>query len=157
MRTSATNDDREPVKLHFKEEMEPHGVHTPIAVKQIKDDLDRDLRLGIIEPVPQSTTSEWCARMVVTPKKNGDPRGTVDLQKLNNATKREMHHTPSPFDIVSTVPTRTRKSVLDAWNGYHSMPLHERTKETMTFITEWSRYRYCRILMGFHVLGNAYT
>ena len=69
---------REPVKLHFKNEVEPHAVHTPIPVphhwkKQIKDDLDRDVRLGIIVPVPESTTSEWFARMVVNPKKNSNP------------------------------------------------------------------------------------
>ena len=152
----------EPVKLHFKEHAEPHAVHTPIPVphhwkQQIKDDLDRDVRLGIIEPVPQGTTVEWCARMVVAPKKNGEPRRTVDLQKLNNATKRETHHTPSPFDVVSTAPPQTIKTVLDAWNGYHSIPLHETTKEAMTFITEWGRYRYCRAPMGFHVSGDAYT
>ena len=153
---------REPVKLHFKDEVEPHAVHTPIPVphhwkKQIKDDLDRDVRLGIIEPVPESTTSEWFAGMVVNPKKNSNPRRTIDLQKLNNATKREMHHTPSPFDVFSIVPTKTRKSVLEAWNDYHSMPLHETTKEAMTLITEWGRYRYCHAPMGFHISGDAYT
>ncbi len=152
----------DPVKLHFKENVTPHAIHTPIPVphhwkQQVKDDLDRDVRLGIIEQVPQGTTSKWCARMVVTPKKNGEPRRTVDLQKLNNATNSETHHTPSPFDVVSTVPTKTRKTVLDAWNGYHSLPLHQMTKEAMTFITEWGRYRYCRAPMGFHVSGDAYT
>ena len=108
-----------PIKLHFKEGTIPYAVHTPIPVphhwkEKVKEDLDRDVRLGIIEKVPQGSTTTWCARMVVTPKKNGNPRRTVDLQKLNNATFRETHHTPSPFDLVSTVPTNTRKTVLDA-------------------------------------------
>ena len=153
---------REPVKLDFKDEVEPHTAHTPIPVpnhwkRQIKDYLDRDICLGNTEPVPQSTTSEWHARMVVTPKKNGDSGRTVDLQKLNNATKRETHHTPSPFDVVSIVPNKTRKLVLEAWNSYHSMPLHETTKEAMTFIKEWGRYCYCRAPMGFHVSGCLQT
>ena len=151
-----------PVKLHFKEGTTPYAVHTPIPVphhwkKKVKEDLDRDIRLGIIEKVPQGTTTTWCARMVVTPKKNGNPRRTVDLQKLNNATFRETHHTPSPFDLVSTIPTNTWKTVLDAWNGYHSLALDESTKDATTFITEWGRYRYCRAPMGFHVSGDAYT
>ena len=152
----------EPVKLHLKENVTPYAAHTPIPVphhwkQKVKEDIDRDVRLGIIEKVPQGTTAEWCARMVVTPKKNGEPRRTVDLQKLNNATLREAHNTPSPFNVVSTVPTKTRKTVLDAWNGYHSLPLHESTKRSMTFITEWGRYRYCRAPMGYHVSGDAYT
>ena len=151
-----------PVKLRFKEESKPHAIHTPIPVprywkQEVKADLDRDVRLGIIEKVPQGTTTEWCARMVVTPKKTGKPRRTVDLQQLNKATFRETHHTPSPFDLVSTVPTQSRKTVLDAWNGYHSLALDETTKEATTFITEWGRYRYCRAPMGCHVSGDAYT
>jgi len=53
----------------------------------VKEDLDRDVRHGIIEKVPQGTTSPWCARSI-TPKKSGEPRQTVDLQQLNKATHR---------------------------------------------------------------------
>ena len=81
----------EPVRLHLKEEVVPYAAHTPIPVphhwkQKVKEDIDRDVRLGISEKVPQGTTSRWCARMIVTAKKNGDPRRTVDLQKLNDAT-----------------------------------------------------------------------
>ena len=151
-----------PVTVHFKPDATPHAVHTPIPVphhwkEKVKADIDRDTRLGIIEPVPQGTITPWCARMVVTPKKNGDPRRTVDLQKLNKATSREVHHTPSPFNMVASVPTGKRKTVLDAWNGYHSLPLNDSSKDATTFITEWGRYRYRRAPMGFHTSGDAYT
>ena len=152
----------EPVQLHLKEDAIPYAAHTPIPIPhhwkaKVKEGINSDERLGIIEKVPQGTTAEWCARMIVAPKKNGDPRRTVDLQRLNDATLRETHHTPSPFNVVSTIPTKTWKTVLDAWNGYHSLPLHESTKKSMTFITEWGRYRYCRAPMGYHVSGDAYT
>ena len=151
-----------PVKVRFKDGAVPHAVHTPIPVphhwkKQVKADIDRDVRLGIIEPVPQGTPTEWCSRMVVASKKDGTARRTVDLQQLNKATTRETHHTPSPFNLVSTIPTQTRKTVLDAWNGYHSLPLSDEAREATTFITEWGRYRYCRAPMGFHASGDAYT
>ena len=117
-----------PVRIKFKEGAQPRAVHTPIPVphhwkKRVKQDIDRDVRLGIIEPVPNGTPTEWCSRMVVAAKKDGSPRRTVDLQELNKATLRETHHTPSPFNLVSTIPARTRKMVLHAWNGYHSLPL----------------------------------
>lgn len=95
--------------------------------------------------------------MIVTPKKNGEPRRTVDLQQLNKATLREVHHTPSPFNMVASTPTGKRKTVLDAWNGYHSLPLNTLSRDATTFITEWGRYRYCRAPMGFHASGDAYT
>ena len=50
------------------------------------------------------------------------PRRTVDLQGLNRMSRRETHHTTSPFNLVSRVPMGLIKSVLDCWNGYHSLP-----------------------------------
>ena len=45
-----------PVDIKFKDEHTPYAVHTPIPVphhwkQQVKKDIDRDVRLGIIEPV----------------------------------------------------------------------------------------------------------
>ena len=151
-----------PMDVNFKEGIEPFKVHTPAAVphhwgKKVKKQIDKDVRLGIIEPVPQGTPTKWCSRMVVASKKNGDPRRTIDLQQLNKATLRETHHTPSPYNIVSITPTNTYKTVLDAWNGYHSLPVAESAKDAFTFITEHGRYRYCRAPQGFHGSGDAYT
>ena len=152
----------EPMNIVFKEGVAPHAVHTPIPVPihwkdKIKEDLDRDVRLGIIEPVPQGTPTTWCARMVVAHKKDGTPRRTVDLQNLKNVTMRETHFTRTPFSIVSSIPVNTQKTVLDAWNGYHSLPLSASARNATTFITEWGRYRYKRAPMGHHASGDAYT
>ena len=100
----------EPIKLHFKEELKPHTVHTSIWVphhwkQHIKDDPDKDVCLCIVEKVPQWATSTWCAKVVVTLENNGNPRDIFGLQQLKNAT----YYMLSPFDIVSTVPTKTRK------------------------------------------------
>ena len=151
-----------PLNITFVPGATPTAVHTPIPVphhwkKRVKADLDRDVALGIIEAVPVGTPTTWCSRMVVAPKKDGSPRRTVDLQKLNDATMRETHHTPSPFNQVSMVPAHTRKTVLDAWNGYHSVPLSPAARDATTFITEWGRYRYCRAPQGFHGSGDGYT
>ena len=151
-----------PMKFHFKENYQPHAVHTPLPIPHhwedtVKDDIDRDVRLGILEKVPEGTPVEWCARMVVQPKSDGKPRRTVDLQELKKATLRETHFTPTPFNIVSTTPPNTYKSVLDAWNGYHSLPLSEESRDATTFITKWGRYRYKRAPQGFHASGDAYT
>ena len=151
-----------PMHVRMKKSSMPLAVHTPVPVPhhwkdQVKSDLKRDVRMGIIEPVPQGTPTTWCSRMVVAPKTDGSPRRTVDLQRLNKATLRETHHTASPFELVSTIPSGKVKTVLDAWNGYHSLPLAQSARDATTFITEWGRYRYCRAPMGFHASGDAYT
>ena len=152
-----------PMKAIQKKEDTHHPKwYTPIPVpfhwkKQVKADLDRDVRLGIIERVPQGEMSEWCSRMVITAKANGKPRRTIDFQELNKATLREVHHTPSPINLVAQIPAEKKKTVLDAWNGYHSLMLDPESRELTTFNTEWGRYRYLRGPQGFHGTGDAYT
>ena len=148
--------------IMFTEEAKPSVVHTPIPVphhwkKRVKQDFNRDIALGIIEPVPTGTPMVWCSRMIVAPKKDGSPRRTVDLQKLNAATRRETYHTTSPFNQVSIVPARTKKTVLDAWNGYHSLPLSPAARDATRFITEWGHYWYLRAPQVFHASGDGYT
>ena len=90
-------------------------------------------------------------------KKNGSPRHTMDLQKLNTATLRETDYMPSPFNQALLIPAYTRKTVLDAWNGYHSLPFSLSAQNATTFIIEWGRYCYHRAQQGFHASGDACT
>ena len=152
----------EPLQISFLPDHTPYDVHKPIPIPhhwktKVKEKLDADVTLGIIEPVPQGTPTQWCSRMIVVPKKDGSPRRTVDLQNLNKATRRETHHTPSPFNTCSVIPSNKKKTVLDAWNGYHSVPLSPAARDATTFITEWGRYRYLRAPQGFHASNDGYT
>ena len=92
-------------------------------MKDVKDQLDKDVRLGVLEQVPVGQTVKWCSRMVVCPKKDGKPRRTVDLSGLNKVSARQTHPTESPFHQAVPVPKNTYKTVLDCWEGYHSVPL----------------------------------
>ena len=56
--------------------------HSPIPIPlhwqdDVKAGLDRDVRLGVLEPVPIGEPVTWCHRMVICAKKNGTPRRTV--------------------------------------------------------------------------------
>ena len=55
-----TDPSVKPVPLHWME--------------KVKEDLDQDVHLGIIEPVPINTPTSWCSRMVIVPKSSGEPR-----------------------------------------------------------------------------------
>ena len=153
----------EPLNISFKENFTPVTRHKPVPVpyhwkEQVKADLERDVRLGIIEPVPIGVpVKNWLSKMVVAPKKDGKPRRTVDLQHVNAATRRETHHTRSPHELVVSIPTDRYKTVLDAWNGYHSLKLAPDAKDATQFITEWGRFWYCRAPQGFHASGDGYT
>ena len=151
-----------PLRLMIDKDAKPSVTHKPIPIpvhwqEEIYDDLKQDVSLGVIEPVPVGTPVTWCHRMVVVPKKSGKPRRTVDLQPLNKYATRETHHTETPFHQARAVPPNTLKTICDAWNGYHSIPLHEEDKHLTTFITPIGRYRYCVAPQGYIASGDGYT
>ena len=157
-----TKMDGPPLRLMIDKDADPVACHKAIPVPlhwqaEVKEALDRDVQLGVIEPVPVGDPVTWCHRMVVVSKKNGKPRRCVDLQPLNRHAARETHHTASPFHQARSVPGNTYKTVLDAWNGYHSVPLHQDDKHLTTFLTPWGRYRYRVAPQGYISSGDGYT
>ena len=71
-----------PMKIHTKPDAVPHLVHRPAAVplhwrEKVAKDIDADVRRGILERVPPGVPDTWCTRMVITRKKNGQPRRAV--------------------------------------------------------------------------------
>ena len=132
-----------PVPFHFKE--------------QVKKDLDKLVRMGVLEKVPQGETSDRCARMVIAVKGNGDPRIVVDFTDNNNDSYREVHHTPSPFNLVALLPRGKLKTVVDAKDAFYSLLLDIESRQLTHFITEWGMYRYCRGPQGFDGTCDAYT
>ena len=137
-----------PVEIHLEDGVIPRAVHTaaPVPIhwqEQVLSDLKRDEALGVIERIPYGEPVSWCHRMVVTRKHNGTPRRTGDLSPLNKHCKRETFPTESPFHMARRVPKGTWKTVSDAWNGYHSVPLRQSDRHLTTFIT-FGRWRYTR-------------
>ena len=151
-----------PLRIMVDPNATPIAYHTPIPVPlhwrdDVKAGLERDVRLGVLEPVPIGEPVTWCHRMVVVAKKTGKLRRTVDYQPLNKHATRETHHTQSPFHLALSVPHGTKKTVFDAWNGYHSVPLHPDDKHFTTFLTPWGRYRYLVAPQGYISSGDGYT
>ena len=95
--------------------------------------------------------------MITVPKKDGTIRRAVDFQSLNRHAIRETHHTQSPFHQARKVPPNKRKTIFDAWNGYHSVPLHPDDCHLTTFITEWGRYRYKTLPQGYMAAQDGYS
>ena len=74
-----------PLEFKMKPDAKPYAVYSPATVpahwaKKVKEDIDRDVRLGVlekVEPEMHSGIDDWCHRMVLGRKHNGDPRRTV--------------------------------------------------------------------------------
>ena len=93
----------------------------------------------------------------MTRKDDGSPRRTVDLSPMNKHCEREIHTSKSPFNLARSVPDNSVKTVYDAWNGYHSVPIREEDRHLTTFTTPWGLFRYKRAPQGFISSGDGYN
>lgn len=151
-----------PIRIHIDPGAPPIAVHTPAPIpihwrEAVKQQLDEDVRLGVIEKVGPNTPSTWCHRAIWIRKADGGPRRVVDFQSLNKHCLRDTHHTVPPFQQARMIPPGTYRSVTDAWNGYHSVPVAEGDRHLLTFITEFGRYRYRVAPQGYLASGDGYT
>ena len=69
----------EPLKLHVDPNATPTAVHKPALVlihwqNKVYEDLERDVRIGVLERVDPNTPTTWCSRMMVTCKTHGTPK-----------------------------------------------------------------------------------
>ena len=104
-----------PMKLHVNPDAKLVNFTTPAPVaihwqERVKEDLDRDVDLGVIEKVPYGEATTVCHRMIVTRKHNGDPRRTVDLSPLNKHCLRETYPSKSHKSPKSPVQSLNRHS-----------------------------------------------
>ena len=151
-----------PIQVHIRTGAKPVSARKPAPValhwqEKVKSDIMRDVAMGVLERVPHGEATEWCSRMVVTRKDDGTPRRTVDLSELNRHCQRETHTSSSPFNLARSVPAGSTKTVFDAWNGYHSVPIGKEDRHFFTFTTPWGLFRYTRAPQGFVSSGDGYN
>ena len=60
----------QPLRIHVKEGVQPKAIHkasTILAhwVEQVRQELEQDIELDMLERVPSNTLTTWCSRMQV--------------------------------------------------------------------------------------------
>ena len=141
----------EPYTIKLKEDARPYALYTPRNVPiplrgKVLDELNRMESLGVISKVSDPT--EWCAGMVVVPKKSGDVRICVDLKALNESVMRETHPIPKVDDTLAQLSGAALFTKLDANSGFWQIPLSEESGLLTTFITPFGRYAFNKLPFG---------
>ena len=80
--------------------------------------------------------------MVVVQKKGGKWRVCVDYTDLNEACPKDSFPLPRIDQIVDVAVEHGILSFLDAFFGYHQIPMHPPNAEETTFITPHGSYCY---------------
>ena len=148
---SGLGDFGEPYMIKLKEDASPHALHTPRNVPiplrgKVLDELNRMESLGVISKMSEPT--QWCAGMVVVPKKSGEVRICVDLKKLNESVMREPHPIPKVDDTLAQLSGAALFTKLDANSGFWQIPLSSESSPLTTFITPFVRYAFNKLPFG---------
>ena len=151
-----------PLDIHIDEDAEPFACHkaTPVPIhwdEEFHEDLLKDVNRDVLERVPHGEPVTHCHKVVLRRKPGGPLRRTVDYSPLNRKCKRETHSMEPPAIVARRVPPNTWKTVTDAADGYHSIPLRESDRHLTTFITTHGRFRYKRAPQGFLSSGDAFN
>ena len=85
---------------------------------------------------------EWLANTVVIKKKSGKWRVCVDFTDLNKACPTNPLLMPKIDPLINAIVGHPRMSFLDAFQGYHQIPLALYDQEKTAFVTPIGNYHY---------------
>ncbi|RVW72594.1 Transposon Ty3-I Gag-Pol polyprotein [Vitis vinifera] len=90
----------------------------------------------------ESILSGLVGKCSVVPKKEGKWRVCVDYTNLNNACPKDSFPLPRIDQIVDSTSGQGMLSFLDAFSGYHQIPMSPDDEEKTAFITPHGLYCY---------------
>ena len=119
--------------------------------KVVKDKVMKLKQAGAIKEV---FYPEWLANTVVVKKKNGKWRVCVDFTDLNKACPKDPM--PRIDQLVDATVGHPRMSFLNAFQGYHQIPLALGDQEKTTFVTPTGNYHHKVMPFGLKNAGFTY-
>ena len=93
---------------------------------------------------------------MVVKKKNGKWRVYVDFTDLNKAYQKDSFPMPQLDQLVDATVGHPWMSFLDAFQGYHQIPLALEDQEKTAFVTPTRNYHYKVMPFGLKNVGSTY-
>ena len=137
--------------------------HKPIVQKRRK--LAPERAAIVLKEVERLLASEairevqylvWLSNTVVVKKKNGKWRVCIDFTDLNKACPKDPFPLPRINQLVDSASGHARLSFLDAFQGYHQIPMNAADQDKTTFFTPRGTYCYKVMLFGLKNVGATY-
>ena len=85
---------------------------------------------------------KWLANTVVVKKKNDKWRVCIDFTDLNKVCPKDPFPLPRIDQLVNATVHHSRMSFLNAFQGYHQIPLALDNQEKTLFVTPIGNYHY---------------
>ena len=118
---------------------------TPQKLKMtVKSHIDEMESHNII----RESASPYAAPVVMTTKKDGDPRFCVDYRKLNQVTIKDRYPLPRIDDTIDALHGAKYFTTLDLFSGYWQIEIDEQDKHKTAFVCEYGQYEFNRMPFG---------
>ncbi|GKV42880.1 hypothetical protein SLEP1_g50242 [Rubroshorea leprosula] len=122
-------------------------------LRAVKEEVEKLLQAGFVRKVDYC---EWVANPVMVKKANGKWRMCIDYTNLNNACPKDCYPMPSIDKLVEAASGNERLSLLDAYSGYHQVPLAPEDEEKTSFYAGDEIYCYVIMPFGLKNAGATY-
>ena len=99
---------------------------------------------------------EWLANTVVVRKNSGKWEVCVNFTDLNKACPKDPFPMPKIDQLVDAIVGHPRMSFLDAFHGYHQIPLALDDQENTAFVTPIGNYHYKVMSFGLKNAGSTF-
>ena len=99
---------------------------------------------------------QWLANTVVVKKKTGKWRVCVDFRDFNKACLKNPFLMPKINQLMDATVGHSRMSFLDAFQGYHQIPLASDDQEKTAFVTLVGNYHYKVMPFDLKNAGSTY-
>ena len=102
------------------------------------------LKNGVIRP----SASPWSSPVVLAPKKGNTWWFCINVKKLNEVTKTDAYPLPLINDLLDRLGKAKFFSSLNAFAGFHRIPLHPDSIPKTSFVLPWGQWEYLRMPFG---------
>lgn len=118
---------------------------SPYVQKGIDDELDRMLRLKVIEV----SNSDWANPIVTVKKSNGRVRLCLDARGLNELTLKDRYPLPHIGRILQQIRATKFLSSIDLKDAFWQVNLDEKSRPKTAFnVPGRGHYQFCRLPFG---------
>ncbi|XP_074560659.1 uncharacterized protein LOC141816830 [Curcuma longa] len=125
----------------------------PEQNKVIREEVQKLLKAGYIKEVHFPT---WLSNVVLVPKPGNKWRVCVDFRDLNKACPKDCYPLPRIDQLVDSTSGHEYICMLDAYQGYHQIPLAVDDQDKVSFITADGTFCYTVMPFGLKNAGATY-
>ncbi|GKV41028.1 hypothetical protein SLEP1_g48609 [Rubroshorea leprosula] len=124
-----------------------------IPTSVIKEEVEKLLQAGFVRRVDYC---EWVANPVLVKKANDKWQMCIDYTNLNDACPKDCYPMPNIDKLVEAASGNERLSLLDAYSGYHQVPMAPEDEEKTSFYAGDEIYCYVMMPFGLKNAGATY-